>query len=231
MLKWLLFDLDNTLVDSDKASRESFFRSCEKFKVDANEDFFQRYKKINSEVWGLFEQAEITAVTLRTLRFKRFFDSEEIQPCTPLEFSTSYLNQLIDTTHCYEHVPELLDMWQQDFNLSIVTNGLREVQRARLDKLGLTKYFNSIIVSDEIGHAKPGKAYFDLALKSIPNPPSRARTLIIGDSLQSDIQGGINAGIKTCWISHGRKNDSGLSINFEIDGIRSLEEVLAEAER
>lgn len=225
-LTWLLFDMDNTLLNSDSACKEAFFRTCENFKVSADDELFSRYEKINTMVWEKFERGNITATRLRALRFELFFQAEEIEPCPPLDFNTSYLQHLIDTSDYYNHVPEMLTKWKKEYKLSIVTNGLREVQRPRLEKLGLTKYFDSVIVSDEIGHAKPSKAYFDYVFNSIANIPPKKQIMIIGDSLQSDILGGINAGIKTCWLRHGRQNKSGLMIDYEIENIQQLPNLL-----
>jgi len=125
-LTWLLFDMDNTLLNSDSACKEAFFRTCENFKVSADDELFSRYEKINTIVWEKFERGDITATRLRALRFELFFQAEEIEPCPPL--------------------PEMLTKWKKEYKLSIVTNGLWEVQRARLAKLDLTKYFDSIQV-------------------------------------------------------------------------------------
>ncbi len=228
-LSWLLFDIDNTLLDFNSASKKAFFRACENFKVECNDELYYRYKKINTSVWEEFERGDISAIALRSLRFERFFTSEKINPCAPLEFNSSYLSNLIDASEYYENVPEMLTKWSAQYKLSIVTNGLKEVQRARLEKLDLSKYFDSIVVSDEIGHAKPSKEYFDYTFNSIENTPPKSETLIIGDSLMSDILGGINAGIKTCWVHHGRKNEAELSIDYEIENIQSLPSLLETA--
>lgn len=225
-LQWLLFDLDNTLVDFANASKKSLWASFEQAGMACNEDIYHLYKKENAAVWEAFELKEIDALTLRTLRFERLFKAMDEQGLSPSEFSHNYLQGLIKYTEAYEGVHDLLDDLKSKYRLSIVTNGLREVQRPRLAKTGLTKYFESIVVSDEIGVAKPDADYFENVSQSVKNPASKAETMIIGDNLNSDILGGVNFGIKTCWLHHGKKNETDLKPDISIQQVLELKKHL-----
>jgi len=225
-ISWLLFDIDNTLLDFNSASKAAFFNACKAHSLTCDDELYYRYKKINSQVWEEFERGDISALQLRSLRFERFFEAEQIEPCAPLVFNRGYLEHLVEASEYYHKVPQMLESWKRQYKLSVVTNGLREVQRARLDKLDLSKHFDSIVVSDEIGCAKPSKDYFEYVFNNISNPAPKTETLIIGDSLKSDILGGINFGIKTCWLHHSRENETQLKPDFNIRDIQALDNLL-----
>ncbi len=219
---WLQFDADNTLLDFNGASKASFWKSFTQFDRTCSEEIYNRYKKINHEVWTEFELGKINAITLRSKRFQRLFEALDWNDISAQEFSKAYLQNLILTSEAYDGVVELLQKLRPDFTLSIITNGLQEVQRPRIEKLKMTELFASIVVSDEIGVAKPAIAYFDYVYQSIPNPPPKSEILVIGDSLNSDIQGGNNFGVSTCWISNGKENNTTIQPNYTIKTVQEL---------
>ena len=141
------------------------------------------------------------------------------------EFNAKYLSNLVKHTTVRPEVINMLTKLKAHFKMSIITNGLKEVQRPRLDKCLMTHLFDSIIVSDEIGAAKPDLAFFDVAIKSIPITIKKDKILVIGDSLKSDIAGGINYGLKTCLIG---PYDSFLLVNADIvvQDVLALEQLL-----
>ena len=202
---WLLFDADNTLLDFTKASKDAFELVCKDFLIDYSPITFQIYQTLNHGVWKEFEQQQITAVELRTKRMSLFLDAIGKANIDPDIFSDRYMEKVVAASEIYEGVTELLANLKKDYRLSIVTNGLKEAQRPRLEKLELMSYFDSVVVSDEIGVAKPTIEFFEYAYQSIPNPPPKAQMLMIGDSLNSDIKGGNNFGIATCWLSRGKE--------------------------
>jgi len=216
-IKWLMFDADNTLIDFTNASKLSFQQTFEDYGHTATPELYATYKVINHGVWTAFEQGKITAERLRIKRFEDFFAAINLSPTSPESFSKGYLENLISKSESYDGVKEMLVGLKPDYSMSIITNGLKEVQRPRLRKLDMTHYFDSIIVSDEIGFAKPDERYFEVAFNSIDNPPVRGNTLVIGDNLKSDILGGIRYGLKTCWLNtSGKANDTDIQPDFEI---------------
>ncbi len=224
--KWLLFDFDNTLVDFTNTAKKSLYLTFEENNRVCDEDIYKVYKKVNHQVWKDFEDGKITAKRLRAKRFEDLFAAIGEKNIDPNAFSVGFLQNLILSSEIYEGVIELLDSLKGNFKMSIVTNGLKEVQRPRLKKFGMMHYFDSIIVSDEIGFKKPQTEFFEYVYQSIPNPPDKSDILIIGDNLNSDIRGGRNFGIKTCWNSFGQENKTDVEPNYVINNVLELKELL-----
>ena len=226
MYKWLLFDADNTLLDFSKAARDALWSTYADFGVSCTEKVYRRYKEINHRVWVEFEEGKISAEKLRLKRFELLFRSLEQHDLPVPTFSKQYLQNLIRVSEVYDGVPGLLQELASKYRLSIVTNGLKEVQRPRFGRLKITSYFESIVVSDEIGVAKPHADFFEYVRNSIPDPPEKSATLVIGDNLNSDIRGGHNFGIHTCWVSHGRKNDTNVTPSYQIKSVHEIKRLL-----
>ncbi len=223
----LLFDADNTLIDFSNASRAAFWQTFEDYEYPCSEKIHATYMPINHQHWVNFEQGKITAELLRVKRFADLFEAIGFMPAKPQDFSKRYLENLVLKSESYDGVKEMLERLQPNYSMSIITNGLKEVQRPRLKKLDMTHYFDSIIVSDEIGFAKPDERYFEIAFNSIDNPPSRENTIVIGDNLKSDILGGIRYGLKTCWLNaSGKTNDTDIQPDFEISNILEFPDLL-----
>lgn len=224
--QWLLFDFDNTLVDFTNTSKNALWQSFLDFGSSCSESIYTLYKDINHQVWSAFERGEMTAEHLRIERFSRLFLAIEEEPAPPAVFSKRYLENLVALSHTYDGVHDLLNELGQSYQLGLITNGLKEVQRPRLELLRMTHHFSTIVVSDEIGFAKPDHAFFDFAYRSLPTAPAKEKVLVIGDNLQSDIRGGNDYGHATCWVSHGRNNASEVRPNFTINGVLGLQDIL-----
>jgi len=224
--KWLLFDADNTFLDFASASKKSLFTTCSDYDLECGEDIYKTYKTENAKVWESFERKEITALELRSLRFAKFFSAINIDGIDPFEFNAQYLLNLIDVSEAYEGAIKFLEDLAPHYTMTVITNGLKEVQRPRLTKLQMNHIFDSIVVSDEIGVAKPDIKFFEYSYKTIPNPPQKSEVLVIGDNLKSDIVGGINFGVDTCWISHNKQNTSPIKPTFTIDKLFDLTQIL-----
>lgn len=221
--KWLLFDVDNTLLDFDQtealALESNFARHSLPFPAAAR----QRYHEINQSYWQRLERKEVTPEVLRTGRFQDLFDELGVQFDAEL-FASSYLAQLGQQAPLVDGVMELLGGLNGRFQLGIITNGLADVQHPRLEKSGLKPYFSPIIISQEIGVSKPNPGIFDAAFAQM-NQPAKNDVLIIGDSLSSDMLGGINYGIDTCWFNpNGTTTD--LPITHEIKTLSQLNQIL-----
>ena len=204
-IKWIMFDADNTLLDFNKASKDALWKLFEDHGSACNEEIYSIYKKINYKVWTQFEEGVLSAVDLRPKRFKDLFDELGYQLTSPLKASQQYLNNLVVCSEMYADIPELLGMLKRKYKLSLITNGLKEVQRPRLQRLNLTHYFDSIVVSDEIGFAKPDSAFFNVAFSSFAHQLEKEEVLVVGDNIVADVKGGQDFGCATCWISHGKE--------------------------
>jgi putative hydrolase of the HAD superfamily len=125
-------------------------------------------------------------------------------------------------TYLIDGAEEVLVKLRPDFGLAIITNGLKDVQRPRFARSSIGKYFDVLIISEEVGAAKPDPAIFDFAFELI-GQPSRTEVLIIGDSLTSDMAGGAGYGIDTCWFNPTHlESDPNLNVNYEISDLRQL---------
>jgi len=219
----ILFDADGTLFDYEKAEDTALDAAMTEEGVPyQREEHRDVYRAINQELWELFEQGGIQAAELRVERFKRFSDATGI-PLDPVSVSRRYLKHLSEGAFLYDGVETLLKKLRGRYKIGIVTNGLKEVQRHRFAKTNLPHYMSCIIVSDEVGVQKPDPAIFRIALKEAGESDPEL-TLVVGDSLTSDIQGGKNAGMDTCWFNPtAKENQTSLLPTYEI---RKLEELL-----
>ncbi|MDF1697294.1 MAG: pyrimidine 5'-nucleotidase [Saprospiraceae bacterium] len=224
--KWLLFDADNTFLDFASASKNSLFQTLDEYNLDCDEEIYKIYKTENAKVWESFENKEITALELRSLRFAKFFSAVDIGGIDPFQFNAHYLQNLVHLSEAYDGAIDLLEALMPQYTLSVITNGLKEVQRPRINKLSMNHIFESIIVSDEIGVAKPDIRFFEHSYNSITNPPPKSEVLVIGDNLKSDILGGVNFGVDTCWISHENENESSIQPTYTINSVLDIHSVL-----
>jgi len=223
----ILFDADNTLFDFTESSHLAFNDTLHHFGVKSTEDFYQLYKPINSEAWGQLERKEIDMDGVRRLRWQKFWSALGLDH-DPLKTNTVYLRQLVVHSFLLDDTLEILDYLSSihDLELHIITNGMKEAQRPRISKLGLEKYFKTITVSDEIGFAKPDPAFFDIVLKHIKQA-FKSDCLVVGDSLHSDIRGGNNYGIDTCWYNPNiNKNETDIQPSYEIDSLLKIKDII-----
>ncbi len=197
--QWLLFDADNTLFDFDRAAAQALKGAMASFDLEMKPHFQGIYRTVNKQCWEAFERGEIDQKTLRSQRFELFFEKIGLS-ADPQLFSKRYLEYLADGGHMIEGARELLEHLTGSYSLALITNGLKEVQRPRIRKARIGGMFHSIIVSDEIGSAKPHTAFFDFTFEQIGTPAKEA-VLVIGDSLSSDMLGGLQYGLDTCWYN------------------------------
>lgn len=198
----LLFDIDHTLLDFDATERAALRQLFEEEQLEWTDEREARYRTINRSLWQALERGEVTRQEVITSRFVAFF-AEQGRTVDGSRMDTRYRTYLSQGTQLIEGAIELLDALKGKYQLYVVTNGVAVTQRARLAGSGLDSYFDGIFVSEETGYQKPMAAFFDYVFDRIPNV-TRDRTLIIGDSLTADIQGGITAGIATCWFNPAR---------------------------
>ncbi len=223
-IKTLLFDADGTLIDYNLAEKHAFKETLAAtgYTGDSEKALFL-YRKINKAHWEAFERGEINQVQLRTQRFAGLID-ELVLKISPPDMSEIYLKEL---SRCGQLIPNALEVLGKlhesgDYNLVIVTNGLKDVQYDRLKAGGIHDFFNEIIISEEIGSQKPEREFFEKTFSILGNN-NNEEYLIIGDSLSSDMMGGIGSGIKTCWFnpeqSPGNEN---IIPDYEISDLNEL---------
>jgi YjjG family noncanonical pyrimidine nucleotidase len=197
--KWLLFDADGTLFDYDQAESSALETTFRTFRLGFEPAYREVYRQINQQLWLEFEQGAVSSIVLRVRRFERLFANIGLEVDTQA-FSDSYLLHLANSSQLMAGALEVVQALHPHYQLALITNGLKEVQRPRFAQSALKDYFAGLIISEEVGAAKPDRAIFEAAFVQMGHP-HRAEALMIGDSLTSDIQGGYNYGIETCWFN------------------------------
>lgn len=224
--KVLLFDADETLFDFKKSERIALELAVSDFDIPYDQAHHLKiYETINSAIWKEFEEGKITQNTLKVERFRRLSKELGIN-FDPNRFAERYMEHLAEASFLLDDVLSLLNHLHDHYKLIIVTNGLAYVQNRRIGKSIIAGYFSAIVISEEVGIAKPNPKIFEHTL-SLINHVDKMDVLMIGDSLTSDIQGGINFGIDTCWYNPRKlDNTSQLKPTFEINDLMSLLEIL-----
>lgn len=222
----ILFDADETLYDFKKSEREALKNTMIKFNINYDESYHLRiYKEINSVLWKEFEQGLITQENLKVERFKRLSDRLGIN-FDETNFAKLYMEYLADASFLYDDSMELIETLSKSYRLAIVTNGLTLVQDKRIRKSTIAKFFETIVISEEILISKPNPEIFEHTLKNL-NFFDKSKVLIVGDSLSSDIQGGINFGIDTCWYNPNKIiNKTSIKPTYEISNFDELKSLL-----
>ena len=227
MIKNVFLDIDDTLLDFHKAEANAIRKTFSDMGIEPTQELIRHYSEVNLSQWHDLEKGLITREKLLTKRFDILYaelgitlSSEKTQ-----SFYEKYLSR---EAYFIEGAQELLDALYGRYRLFIASNGTAYVQKGRIGITGIAKYFEKIFISEHIGFDKPSKEYFDACFAQIPDFAPE-ESIIVGDSLSSDIRGGINAGIKTCWYNpKGKTCGEDTVPDFEI---RSLSELPALLEK
>ena len=218
---WLLLDADGTLFDYDRAEAAALTLSLKGLGVLPTPEHLTRYRGFNSALWAALERGEVTRERLRSERFRLLFEAFGIE-ADPVTFNAQYLKHLGQRGDQLDGAESVLDQLFGGTRMALLTNGFAEVQRTRLDHSGLGQFFEVVIISDEVGFAKPDPRIYDASFEAMGNP-SKSSVLMVGDSLTSDMQGGLNYGIDTCWFNPGGKpNTLDRDPTFEIRQLNEL---------
>lgn len=222
----IIFDADETLFDFKKSEREAFKNTMLEFGINYDENYHLKiYQDINTAIWKEFEEGLITQEKLKIDRFKRFSDALKLD-LNPEALAKAYTNYLADGSFLFDGAEELIKDLKQHFKLSIVTNGLSKVQNKRIRKSIIANYFEDIIISEEVQVSKPNPKIFELALNNL-NIKDKSKVLMVGDSLSSDIKGGLNFGIDTCWFNPKKLiNNKDIKPTYEVSTFEELKNLL-----
>jgi 2-haloacid dehalogenase len=223
----ILFDLDGTLFDYNKAEEYALKKSLELFSIDLNPDFcLEQYRKINRQVWREFEKGETGLGDLKLKRFKILFDGFGMDQDIKA-FSDKYLYYISKSSFTIKGAEEVVFSLYGKYKLALATNGIYSAQYERLKRSSLSPYFDIFVVSEEIGFAKPDPDFFNCVFKKARHS-DKSTALIIGDSLSSDIKGGIDFGIDTCWFNPGKVAREGdISPTYEIEKLSQVKDIIA----
>ncbi|CZT57613.1 Putative HAD-hydrolase YfnB [Eubacteriaceae bacterium CHKCI005] len=221
----ILFDLDNTLFDFNKAERIALTKALLQMGADPTESILHRFSQINLAQWKLLEQGKLNRNQVKIRRFQLLFDELNLN-CDAKETAKVYESLLGMGHYFMEGAEQVLRTLSPQYHLYLVTNGTASVQRSRMKSAKLERYLKDSFISEEIGFDKPSKEYFSHCFQHIPGFQKQS-TIIVGDSLTSDIQGGKNAGIRTVWFnpSHA-SNPSDIIPDYEIAYLKDLPELV-----
>ena len=227
MIEFLFLDLDDTILDFHKAERIALSKTIREFGVEPTEEVLHRYHLINKWHWEQLELGKLTRAEVLTGRFQMLFEELGLS-VDPEEMQAGYEHNLSIGHYFLPGAEEAVDTLSKKYRLFLASNGTAVVQKGRMTSANLYRFFEKVFVSQEIGHNKPSKAYFDACFAQIPDfDPDKA--MIVGDSLTSDIKGGNNAGIRTCWVNpnHAPCNPD-IHVDYEIEALYQLPKLLEE---
>lgn len=221
MFDIILFDLDNTLLDFNWAERNALLHTLPSLGIEPSEAVIRRYSELNLAQWKLLELGKLTREEVKLRRYKLLF--EEIgSDASPYEAVKIYESYLCQGHRFLPDAEEVLKTLCYSRRLYLVTNGTAAVQKGRIESAGLSRYFQDVFISEEIGYNKPFKEYFDYCFSHIPDFDKRS-CIIVGDSLSSDIKGGKNAGIRTAWFNPTLSHpDPDIHPDYEIHALKEL---------
>lgn len=224
--EWLLLDADGTLFDYDRAEAMALRRTFEQMGAGFEPGYVEAYRRINGQIWLDFEQGRISQADLRTRRFELLFDAVGAR-LSPEAFSAAYLRNLAQGTDLIDGAEEVVRALHGRVGLMLITNGLHEVQRPRIARSALNDYLADLVISEEVGAAKPDPLIFDAAFQRMGHP-RREAVLMVGDSLTSDMRGGVDYGLHTCWYNpEGQPRAPDVPVRYEIHDLRQLLDLVA----
>ena len=225
MIKNILIDLDDTILDFKKCERVALGKALTELSIAHNEDTIKRYSEINDMHWKMLERGEITRSEVLLGRFERLFEEIGADCSGDLAWKT-YEEMLGGQCYFVDGAIDLLKELSERYNLYIVSNGTATVQDKRIELADISKYFKNIFISQRIGVNKPDVRFFEACFGEIEDF-KKEETIIIGDSLSSDIKGGNNAGIRTVWYNPNcANNKTDAKVDFEIKTLDKIKEIL-----
>lgn len=225
MFEFLFIDLDDTVLDFKMQEDAAIRKTLLDIGVEPTQAVCDRYSRINKDHWKLLEAGQITRQQVLFGRFETLFAELGI-PDDPAPTATAYMERLSEGHYFLPGAREAVISLSKKYRLFLASNGTASVQEKRLESAGIGPYFEKIFISQTVGVNKPDKGFFDRCFRQIPGfDPARA--MIVGDSPSSDILGGQNAGIATCWVNPtGRAYTRPTPPDYEIRALSELENLL-----
>ena len=225
-MKALLIDIDGTLLDYRQSEALGISAIMEHYGVTPTPELAARYHDVNQSFLEKYEKGEITRAQINEGRYPAFFGElgVEVDPEVCEEIYQDFVNNRLVPV---EGAEDMLRYLSGKYLLYAASNGYSDKQRERLRKAGMISYFTDIFISQETGSQKPQKEFFDYCFARMPAGLKRDEVMIIGDGLTSDMRGGNNAGIHTCWLNaYGEVNHAGVSIDVDIHSLAEIRNFL-----
>ena len=225
MVEFLFLDLDDTILDFHKAEHIALGKTLQSFGLEPTQPVLDRYSQINRAHWEMLERKELTREQVLVGRFGVLFGEYGIK-VDPTQCARTYENNLSVGHYFLPGAYEAVESLSKKYKLYLASNGTARVQAGRLASANISHFFQEIFISQEIGANKPDIAYFEGCFAKIPDFDVK-KSMIVGDSLTSDILGGIQAGMKTCWVNpNGKVAPENIQPDYEIKTLSQLENLL-----
>ena len=225
MYKWLLFDADDTLLDFKLGEHRAITATFGAFGLPTDDEVIETYSRINDNLWKMLERGEVTKDRLKVLRFTQFCEHYGFD-CDGAALADAYVENLKKQTVLLDGAEDVCRALYGKYKMYIITNGIEAVQTARFGGCAVKEFFEKCYISDALGVAKPKKGFFDAVAADIEGF-DKSQALVIGDSLTSDIKGGVEYGIDTCWLNpKGNEVPEGMNITYVIKDIRDILAIL-----
>ena len=223
----IMMDIDNTLLDFDAAERKALVETLQQYSLPYDEAALARYHEINAALWAELNKGKIRRDKLVVERFEKF--AKEFGCDTkPSELNRSYTEHLATHADVIPGAEEALQELSEVATMVAVSNGTESVERGRLKLSGFEKYFDEVLISEAVGIAKPNPKIFQLAIRKL-GIEHADKVLVVGDSLSADIQGGVNAGLDTCWVNAApAANESAVTPTYEVRTLAELYPIVME---
>ena len=225
--KYLLWDIDGTIINFELAERAAIRSLFERFKLgDCSDEMLMCYSQINKRYWQLMESGKIKKDKMLVERFIEFFSNKGINADIAAEFNKEYQIALCDTIVFNDDAIDIIKHQKKTCKIIIVTNGTEVVQEKKLERSGFNDIVDNVFISELVGFEKPNIKFFEKVILEVGIKDLK-EALIIGDSLTSDIQGGHNIGIDTCWYNpKNEENTTLLSPTYTIRNLHELENII-----
>ncbi|HGO5853505.1 TPA: pyrimidine 5'-nucleotidase [Mannheimia haemolytica] len=219
--QWILFDADETLFSFN--SYLGLKAMLARYQIDFSEQDYQQFQAVNKPLWVAYQNNEITAQDIQTRRFAKLSAQTGVEP---LKLNQELMAEMALVSKPLEGVLEMLNALYGKVKMGIVTNGFTDLQQKRLENTDTAHFFDIVVISEQIGAAKPDRQVFDYAF-ALMDEFDKTKVLMVGDTLASDILGGNNAGIDTCWVNlHRADNNTQIKPTYEIHDIRQIIQIV-----
>ncbi|MBR4949648.1 MAG: YjjG family noncanonical pyrimidine nucleotidase [Clostridia bacterium] len=221
----IFLDMDRTIFDFDAAEKDSFFRAYEDHIAPCNEEIYKKYQKINSFYWKEFEKGTVDIKNLKKMRFDDLFNELGIS-FSGEKFNDYYIGNLSCSPQLYDGAKELCQYLKSKYKVIILTNGIAKNQKNRLKLSGIDTLSDGVVISEEVGVAKPHEKIFQAAM-DLSGEKEKKNIIMIGDDLSADIKGAWDFGIDTLWTNYKKvQKPDAINPTFEVYEIHKIKEIL-----
>ena len=224
----LLLDMDDTLLSFKESERYALEKALEKYGIQATEEYISIYHEINDNLWQELEKGRIKKHLIGKTRFQKFGTAIGVEIKNPEQLNREFMALMRESAILMDGAIEFLEDIEDYATIAIVTNGTETVQMNRLKISGIGDFADGVYTSEKVGATKPNKQIFLAALKDL-GIENNSKVLVVGDRLQSDIKGGINAGLDTCWVNFdGAENTTNIKPKYEVRDYMQLKNIVLE---